>query len=522
CECLLVYRAAGKSFERRLRSKPNPQISSTNSSLVSGTTRDYFNAKRRLVEYLTNDSEIVKEIIPAPDFNTPMQVKVRITLHQIADVVQKLDTQIVLKHDGQISWLAPVHVKTECKINVKYFPFDEQICRVTFGSWTYHGFKVDLQSGHADITNFVKNTEWDLIEAYFTRFVKIYPCCDEPYPSITVNIRIRRRALFYLFNLVIPCGVIALLASLSFFLPSSNGERISLVVTVLLSLTVYMLIVSETMPPTSEVVPLIGKFYISTMVLIALTLVAPVVAVLSCCINNSQIMKILLSWRALHGQPLSKIFYQIARKTRQAWVRRSKLTGKTLKSYVCSSVAEQFQQRHELPCLLFSHRRSSEQQSSVFFHTKMCRLRVLNDAPMTMLEREFGGNYMDLHADVHSLFTKTASEAEVLSMYINGAEPYRKKKAITKIFRRSKYVPRLEDIEERAENCELENDDVRLASTLDLSLTCIHLERAISAGIMAQDSRRRRHKASSPSRGQDSPRRERRRSRRSAGEKASV
>jgi hypothetical protein len=179
-----------------------------------------------------------------------------------------------LKHDGQISWLAPVHVKTECKINVKYFPFDEQICRVTFGSWTYHGFKVDLQSGHADITNFVKNTEWDLIEAYFTRFVKIYPCCDEPYPSITVNIRIRRRALFYLFNLVIPCGVIALLASLSFFLPSNNGERISLVVTVLLSLTVYMLIVSETMPPTSEVVPLIGKFYISTMVLIALTLVA--------------------------------------------------------------------------------------------------------------------------------------------------------------------------------------------------------------------------------------------------------
>lgn len=152
----------------------------------------------------------------------------------------------------------------------------------------------------------------------------------------------------------------------------------------------------------------------------------------------------------------------------------------------------------------------------------MCRLRVLNDAPMTMLEREFGGNYMNLHSDIHSLFNKTASEAEVLSMYINGAEPYRKKKAITKIFRRSKYVPRLEDIEERAENCELENDDIRKASTLDLSLTCIHLERAISAGIMAQDSRRRRRKASSPSRGQDSPRRERRRSRRSAGEKANV
>jgi hypothetical protein len=59
-------------------------------SFVLGTTRDYFDAKRRLVEYLTNDSEIVKEILPAPDFNTPMQVRVRITLHQIADVVSSL------------------------------------------------------------------------------------------------------------------------------------------------------------------------------------------------------------------------------------------------------------------------------------------------------------------------------------------------------------------------------------------------------------------------------------------------
>ena len=146
----------------------------------------------------------------------------------------------------------------------------------------------------------------------------------------------------------------------------------------------------------------------------------------------------------------------------------------------------------------------------------MCRLRVLNDLPITMREREFGGKYTDLHSDVPSLFTKTASEAEVLSMYMNGAEPYRKKKAITKIFRRSKYIPRLEDIEERPENCEL--DDLTNGNKFDLSL--IHLERALSAGIMAQESRRRRRR--SPSRTQDSPRRERRRNRRSAGENASV
>ena len=162
-----------------------------------------------------------------------------------------------------------------------------------------------------------------------------------------------------------------------------------------------------------------------------------------------------------------------------------------------------------------------KQRSLVFVqYFKMCRLRVLNDSPMTMQEREFGGNYMTLHSQVYSLFNKTASEAEVLSMYINGAEPYRKKKAITKIFRRSKYIPRLEDIEERPENSEFE--DLTNANELDLSLTCIHLERAMSAGIMAQESRRRRRRTSTPSRRHGSPRKERRTAHRSAGENVKV
>lgn len=148
----------------------------------------------------------------------------------------------------------------------------------------------------------------------------------------------------------------------------------------------------------------------------------------------------------------------------------------------------------------------------------MCRLRVLNDSPMTMRERE----YMDSNSDFQSLFTKTASEAEMLSMYINGAEPYRKKKAITKIFRRSKYMPKLADIEERPENNELYNDEFTSEVAPDLSLPCIHLERAMSAGIIAQEKRRRRRKASSPSRELGSPRKERRRSHRSAGDKAIV
>lgn len=51
------------------------------------------------------------------------------------------------------------------------------------------------------------------------------------------------------------------------------GERISLSITILLAMTVFMLLVTETIPPTSEVIPLIAKFYMAAMLEIALALI---------------------------------------------------------------------------------------------------------------------------------------------------------------------------------------------------------------------------------------------------------
>ncbi len=45
---------------------------------------------------------------------------------------------------------------------------------------------------------------------------------------------------------------------LSFFLPAESGEKISLGITVLLSLTVFLLLVAELLPP-SGAVPIVGK-----------------------------------------------------------------------------------------------------------------------------------------------------------------------------------------------------------------------------------------------------------------------
>ena len=43
-----------------------------------------------------------------------------------------------------------------------------------------------------------------------------------------------------------------------FYMPSDSGEKVTMGITTLLSMTVFLMLVADSMPPTSDVLPLIG------------------------------------------------------------------------------------------------------------------------------------------------------------------------------------------------------------------------------------------------------------------------
>ncbi|KAI9577958.1 hypothetical protein GQX74_014102 [Glossina fuscipes] len=79
-----------------------------------------------------------------------------------------------------------------------------------------------------DISSYVLNGEWELLGVPGKRNEIYYNCCPEPYIDITFTIIIRRRTLYYFFNLIIPCVLIASMALLGFTLPPDSGEKLSL------------------------------------------------------------------------------------------------------------------------------------------------------------------------------------------------------------------------------------------------------------------------------------------------------
>ncbi|XP_056137923.1 neuronal acetylcholine receptor subunit alpha-7 [Lampris incognitus] len=185
-------------------------------------------------------------------------------------------TNVLVNSSGYCQYLPPGIFKSTCYIDVRWFPFDVQRCDLKFGSWTYGGWSLDLQMMEADITGYIANGEWDLVEVPGRRNERFYDCCKEPYPDVTFTVVMRRRTLYYGLNLLIPCVLISTLALLVFLLPADSGEKISLGITVLLSLTVFMLLVAEIMPATSDSVPLIAQYFATTMVIVGLSVIATV------------------------------------------------------------------------------------------------------------------------------------------------------------------------------------------------------------------------------------------------------
>ncbi|KAK2181623.1 hypothetical protein NP493_389g03107 [Ridgeia piscesae] len=208
------------------------------------------------------------------------------------DYTVTIMTKATLSYSGTVRWEPPVIFKSFCQMDVEFFPFDIQKCHMKFGSWSYDILKVDIfhmwqeRLGVADLdiidsaidlVDFHRSVEWELLTAVAKKNIVKYPCCDELYPDITFNLTLRRKTLFYTINLLIPCISINALTILGFYLPSDAGEKISLCISILLSLSVFQLLLMEIVPATSFTIPLMGKYILFTSVLLSVSIFSSVI-----------------------------------------------------------------------------------------------------------------------------------------------------------------------------------------------------------------------------------------------------
>tara|TARA_B100000787_G_scaffold169624_1_gene161405 strand:+ start:1344 stop:2480 length:1137 start_codon:yes stop_codon:yes gene_type:complete len=176
--------------------------------------------------------------------------------------------------NGNVFWSRPGMIRTSCVFDLANFPFDTQVCSYKLGSWVYDASKINLElmkNRPIDLTQYQNNQEWTItnIDSHIEN--KYYNCCIVPYQSAIFYVTLKRKPGYYVLNIIIPTFATSTLMLICLLIPWDSGERISYAVTVMLSIIVFLLMLSENLPKT-DTKPILSKMLVG-LVLFALFIV---------------------------------------------------------------------------------------------------------------------------------------------------------------------------------------------------------------------------------------------------------
>lgn len=131
-------------------------------------------------------------------------------------------------------------------MDIKYYPFDEQTCTLTYYVSDETIITVELDhSAEVNLEEFTENSAWAVTSVTRRRFLKYNTY------FVDVEFNLQRRANFATFTLVMPLLMLAFLNICIFLVPSGSGEKGSFAITIFLAYGIFVTIVSDTLPDNS-------------------------------------------------------------------------------------------------------------------------------------------------------------------------------------------------------------------------------------------------------------------------------
>lgn len=105
--------------------------------------------------------------------------------------VDRYESMVLVQHDGSVLYIPRSKYHVRCYITEG----DDYQCKLKFGSWVYDGSMLDPTFYHdtngTEVTEFLANHHWEIVENYAKKTVTYYDCCPEPYPDISFYLKLK-------------------------------------------------------------------------------------------------------------------------------------------------------------------------------------------------------------------------------------------------------------------------------------------------------------------------------------------
>jgi hypothetical protein len=167
--------------------------------------------------------------------------------------------------------------KTICKVRSTYFPFDQQNCTIIIRSGAHDSQSIKFIqrrpiAGHQFILG-----EWKLVHSY-TEITeeRVSDFGQVDYSLVRFTLILKRNHLYYLTKIILPFTLVSFVTLFTFLLPPHTGEKLTLNVTILLSLVIYLQLLSAYIPKSDDETPILTLFCNANFFLVFLSCIMTV------------------------------------------------------------------------------------------------------------------------------------------------------------------------------------------------------------------------------------------------------
>ncbi|XP_053389323.1 neuronal acetylcholine receptor subunit alpha-6-like [Mercenaria mercenaria] len=188
-------------------------------------------------------------LVPPEDVWCP-QLYLLQSFDRIQDI-SNVSIMVRLSSSGLVIWNSGSVLKVVCSVDVTYFPFDTQTCEITVSGWAYTADEVMYYTTSSTVFQdyLSSNSQWMLESATVINYTDIRRTFP---PSINIALNLKRRSDFFVVYIIFPMVFLGSINNLVFVMPASSGERTSVAITTFLSFIVFMQMINDTVPESSD------------------------------------------------------------------------------------------------------------------------------------------------------------------------------------------------------------------------------------------------------------------------------
>ncbi|XP_078580649.1 neuronal acetylcholine receptor subunit beta-3-like [Branchiostoma floridae x Branchiostoma japonicum] len=149
------------------------------------------------------------------------------------------DVPLQISSDGTVTWRVETLTSTICNADPFFFPADTMECHICFA---LSATEQTIECGGGSSCDFwsppEQSGEWNRKDKIFAESNK----------KACFAVHLERIPLFHIATTVGPCIILVVLMTITFIMPIDKGDRISFGVTILLSMVVSLVFVTEVLP----------------------------------------------------------------------------------------------------------------------------------------------------------------------------------------------------------------------------------------------------------------------------------